>query len=972
MTRSPESIGFEGRRPSDSNLDSGDCLRRGRKGAGTSTARQAGFACLCLTLAVAGRLGGQTITEYPLPDAVSRPNDIVVGPDGALWFTEAAKIGRITTAGHISEFPIPTEIGGPGDIAVGPDGAFWFTICNVYLHEPVNGGSKIGRVTRAGEISAFPLPTPAGCPTGIAAGPDGNLWFTELFAGKIGRITPSGTVSEFPMPKGGSPESIAHGKDGNLWYSATISMSAWSIGRITTAGDIVEFPLSKDHFHCPHGLTSGPDGNVWFAEGCTAGGAIGRITPSGAITEFAVPTANAWPQDITTGPDGALWFTEQAGNKIGRVTVDGLFTEFPLPGAGSYLQGITAGPDGAIWFAEWAAGANRIGRITVPGYASQAVTLTPGEVSLRVGESRALTATLSRTEPSDTPVTLTVSEDGVLLVPSPIIIPTGQTSKSFEVTGLRSGTTQVTAALSGGSGGTPATVTVNGPDPLSTQVRFVPIALDVTTALAHFTTELALTNTTSTAVNALLTYTASLGYGEGSGTVLKNLGAGEQVIIADVIAALRAAGLAIPDPTTGPQGGTLRVEFHGSSELRETSVGTLARTTTATIAPQPVGSAGLAYAGLASHEAITGSAMIFGLRATGSDRSNVALFNTGAEPVSVKVTLTSGADGGSALTYREAETLPPYGWLQFNSSDLLGAAGLTNAFVKMERVSASGSFGAYAVINDNTTSDGSFLVPAGGSATGTALSVPVLVETPSFRSELVLSNSGTARATLQLRYVESLTPGLGAGGTTKLELSPGCQVIIPEAVDYLRGRSVAIGPKDQASYVGSLRITVSGVSLGEVFAAARTAALSPAGGQFGLFTPAVYEGQEATYSALLLGLRDDAMSRSNVAVVNVGSTEAGGVTLSLQAFDGEAGGLPRGESEVITLAPGGWQQWGRFLGTKGVRSGWVEVTRTAGSAPWIAYGVINDGAWPGERTGDGAYVPMVVGTSERAAGAARR
>ena len=30
----------------------------------------------------------------------------------------------------------------------------------------------------------------------------------------------------------------------------------------------------------------------------------------------------------------------------------------------------------------------------------------------------------------------------------------------------------------------------------------------------------------------------------------------------------------------------------------------------------------------------------------------------------------------------------------------------------------------------------------------------------------------------------------------------------------------------------------------------------------------------------------------------------------------------------------------------------------SGTAPWIAYAVVNDGASPGERTGDGAYVPM--------------
>ena len=36
----------------------------------------------------------------------------------------------------------------------------------------------------------------------------------------------------------------------------------------------------------------------------------------------------------------------------------------------------------------------------------------------------------------------------------------------------------------------------------------------------------------------------------------------------------------------------------------------------------------------------------------------------------------------------------------------------------------------------------------------------------------------------------------------------------------------------------------------------------------------------------------------------------------------------------------------------------VKVTRMSGTAPWIAYAVVNDGGKAGERTGDGAYVPM--------------
>jgi hypothetical protein len=52
-----------------------------------------------------------------------------------------------------------------------------------------------------GTISEFPLSASNSYADGITAGPDGNLWFTEItsnaqsataFTGKIGRITPAG------------------------------------------------------------------------------------------------------------------------------------------------------------------------------------------------------------------------------------------------------------------------------------------------------------------------------------------------------------------------------------------------------------------------------------------------------------------------------------------------------------------------------------------------------------------------------------------------------------------------------------------------------------------------------------------------------------------------------------------------------------------------------------------------------------
>jgi hypothetical protein len=89
----------------------------------------------------------------------------------------------------------------------------------------------------------------------------------------------------------------------------------------------------------------GPDGEMWF----TQTGA-GTILNGGTGQPVALPRPGTQPWDITAGPDGALWFTESQGGAIGRVTTSGQVTEFPLPAGSGRPFGITTGPDGNIWF----------------------------------------------------------------------------------------------------------------------------------------------------------------------------------------------------------------------------------------------------------------------------------------------------------------------------------------------------------------------------------------------------------------------------------------------------------------------------------------------------------------------------------------------------------------------------------------------------------------------------------------------
>ena len=258
------------------------------------------------------------VTHYPLPSAGSNPTHLTMGPDGRLWFTETGpmdadptdtgpnNLGQITSAGVINEIQLPTDDSDPTGITLGPDGNIWFTEAAT---------ADIRRATAEGSISD-PILTSAATsmPGGIVTGPDANLWFTESSSGILGQVALPGTLTEYPLSNSGSsPTEVTVGNDGNLWFSES---QADKIGRISPDGAITEFATPTGN-SVPEGMMLGPDCNVWFTE--TNANLIGRIDKAGNITEFTIPTANSQPVGITLGPDGNLWFAESAANQIAKL-----------------------------------------------------------------------------------------------------------------------------------------------------------------------------------------------------------------------------------------------------------------------------------------------------------------------------------------------------------------------------------------------------------------------------------------------------------------------------------------------------------------------------------------------------------------------------------------------------------------------------------------------------------------------------
>ena len=166
-----------------------------------------------------------------------------------------------------------------------------------------------------------------------------------------------------------------------MWFT---ERSGNRIGKITSTGEITEYLIPTASSQ-PGGITAGPGRALWFTE--QTGNRIGRITTAGEITEFVLPRASSGPLGITAGPDGALWFTEvgTAGNRIGRITTAGQVTEYPLVFSGRHRRISPSGPDGNLWFTERAG--NAVGRITPGGSIEEFVlpSSLPNPVGIAAG-----------------------------------------------------------------------------------------------------------------------------------------------------------------------------------------------------------------------------------------------------------------------------------------------------------------------------------------------------------------------------------------------------------------------------------------------------------------------------------------------------------------------------------------------------------------------------------------------------------
>ena len=114
--------------------------------------------------------------DYLLP-GLNRPSTIVLGHDGAVWFTTAVGIGRLTPDGSYSQIEL---MGTARDLAFAPDGRLWVTVAHDQYSGELQQWSATGRMIQEFRVDFAPVR--------VTVSEEATVWSTGLAWTAPGRL----------------------------------------------------------------------------------------------------------------------------------------------------------------------------------------------------------------------------------------------------------------------------------------------------------------------------------------------------------------------------------------------------------------------------------------------------------------------------------------------------------------------------------------------------------------------------------------------------------------------------------------------------------------------------------------------------------------------------------------------------------------------------------------------------------------
>ncbi len=288
------------------------------------------------------------IKTYQLPTGYAQPLFLAFDSQGRLWFPlpMGNSIGMFDPSKNtFQQWAVPTANAGPWGVVIDQNGKVWFT---------EHFTNKIGRFDPVSQ-TFMEVSTPASNsqPYGIVVDASNNVWFTEnnSSVALIGEYTSGGKLQEYKIRSGSSngvtPHLITADPNGNIWWS-----EGWAgmIGELNvtvavpgTNKGVTEYAYQKVCSSCSKhtsGISVDSNGLIWFDDAEQQIFGSFPDSGTGSFTTYNVLTANGHPHDgLNVDGQNRIWFDEEFVNKLAEAIQSGVPAPTPTP-----THGITPTP----------------------------------------------------------------------------------------------------------------------------------------------------------------------------------------------------------------------------------------------------------------------------------------------------------------------------------------------------------------------------------------------------------------------------------------------------------------------------------------------------------------------------------------------------------------------------------------------------------------------------------------------------
>ncbi len=288
-----------------------------------------------------GRATRVIITEYDLPRPEIQPHDVVVAPDGMVWYSHFGEqfLSKLDPqTGKITDFPIPVQK--PGypmgtlDLELDQDGDLWIGL----MYQ--TGVARFDRKTETFRI--YPIPqewqaeaTQQSHFSVAATKVDGKAWVKNSDRSQVMRLDVATgkyeNLGTFRNPQNDRPIGI-YGIYADQQNNAYIlEFPFGGIGKIDAkTGKVAFYPTPTPNSRARRGRVDAQN-RLWFAE--FGGNGIAMFDPvTEKITEWKKPLPWEAPYDVVADKNGEAWEVNESSDRVGRLDPrSGEFTNYPMP-----------------------------------------------------------------------------------------------------------------------------------------------------------------------------------------------------------------------------------------------------------------------------------------------------------------------------------------------------------------------------------------------------------------------------------------------------------------------------------------------------------------------------------------------------------------------------------------------------------------------------------------------------------------